>query len=116
MALYSSSNISAASPAQTNLAAAPGKTQLQVAAVTATLRRGFVYEFEVGADGTPNATDCAIVWNALMQTTSGTGGVAMTANPLDAADAATGMTVLGNFTAEPTGAATPIRWSLAANQ
>jgi hypothetical protein len=115
MALYSVTNTSAATPTQTNVAAAPGKTMLQVAATT-TSGRAFIYEFEIGADGVPNATDCPIVWHALMQTTSGTGGVAMTANPLDAADAATRMVILGNFTAEPTGISTTIRWSLGANQ
>jgi len=115
MALYSVTNTSAASPTQTNVAAAPGKTMLQVAATT-TSGRGYVYEFEIGADGLPNPTDCPIVWHALAQTTSGTGGVAMTANPLDPADVATRMVNLGNFTAEPTGVSTTIKWSLGANQ
>jgi hypothetical protein len=116
MALYSTTNTSATTPAQTNVAASPGKTMLQVAAATATLRRAFVYEFEVGADGAPNATDCAIVWHALLQSTAGTGGVTMTIVPLDPADAATGSVALGNFSAEPTGTFATIRWSLGANQ
>ena len=115
MALYTVTNLGNATPSQTNVASTPGKTMLQVAAATSGSRE-FIYEWDVGADGAPNAMDCAIVWAALMQTTAGSGGVSMTTNPLDAADAASKGVALGNFTGEPTGANTTIRWSLAANQ
>jgi len=117
MALYVTTNTSATTPAQTNVAAAPGKTMLQVASATAGgPSRAFIYEFEVGADGTPNATDCAIVWHALLQSTAGTGGVTMTMNALDPADVGARSVALGNFTAEPTGTFATIKWSLGANQ
>lgn len=115
MALYGVTNVSNASPVLNNVASTV-KTMLQAAAATATLRRAAVYEFGVGASGLPNATDCEIAWTAIRQTTAGTGGVSMTVNPLDPADAATGTVCLGSLTAEPTGAETGILWTLGANQ
>lgn len=114
MALYFASNTNATTPAQQNLTST-AKTMTQLTAATATLRRAFIYEFEVGASGTPNATDCAIVWDMVAQTTIGTGtsGVVTT---LDQADAATGTVATINHTAEPTTTANSQRWQLAANQ
>ncbi len=89
---------------------------LQVAAATATLRRAYVYEYKVGASGVPNATDCEIAWTLIRQTTAGTGGVALTVNPLDLADAATGSVALGSLTGEPTGAETGIIDTIGGNQ
>ena len=89
MALYGVTNVSAASPALNNVATTV-KTMLQAAAATATLRRAFIYEFDVGASGVPNATDCELVWTVIKQTTAGTGGVALTVSAIDQADAATG--------------------------
>lgn len=115
MALYGTSNVSSATPALNNVSTSY-KTMLQLAAATATLRRAFIYEFGVGASGTPNATDCEIAWSMVRQTTAGTGGVTQTSNALDQADAAAGTVVLGSLTAEPTGAETGVVWHLAANQ
>ena len=117
MALYTTGNKNSATPSQTNLATtytAAGHS-LSLTAATATLRRAFIYEFDVGADGTPNATDCAIAWDISAQTTLGT-GVATTATTLDQADAATGMVVTANYTIIPIITASSSRWSLAANQ
>ena len=118
MALYSTNNKANATPARVNLATT-AVSQLSLTAATATLRRAFIYEFDVGADGTPNATDCAIMWDLSKQTSLGT-GVAMTINPLDQSDAATGSVGTANYTIEPivasptTGVAS--LWVLAANQ
>lgn len=115
MALYGVTNVNNATPVLTNVASSH-KTMLQVAAATATLRRAFVYEYKVGPSGLPNATDCEIAWTIIRQTTAGTGGVSMTVNPLDAADAATGSVALGSMTGEPTGAETGILDTVGANQ
>ena len=57
MAQYGVSNLNAGS--QQNLAAAFKTINLITAATGATtLRRGWIYEFEVGADNVPHATDC----------------------------------------------------------
>ena len=115
MALYGTTNISAASPALTAVATTH-KTMLQAAAATATLRRAWIYEWKIGPGSIPNATDCEIIWTLIQQTTAGTGGVTMTINKGDQSDAAAGTVVLGNMTAEPTGAETGIVDTLGANQ
>jgi len=101
MALYSTNNKQAGT--QQNLAASPGKTLVNLTALTgaATLKRGWIYEWEVGADGAPNATDCAITWEFMRNTTVGT-GTALTPSPMDLADTAAGLVATGNHTAEPT--------------
>jgi hypothetical protein len=115
MALYSVNNVSNAIPAAINISST-AKTILSLTAQTIGLRRAYIYEFEVGADGVPNATDCAIVWDLALQTTLGT-GVSMTITPLDVADAASTSVGTGNYTIEPTIAANvSSRWVLAANQ
>jgi hypothetical protein len=115
MALYGVTNVSHATPALQNISTSY-KTGLNLTAATATLRRAFIYEFGVGASGTPNATDCEIVWNMARCTSIGT-GVTMTSNSLDQADAAAGTVATGNCTAEPTiTAETQTLWVLAANQ
>lgn len=98
MALYSTSNKLAGT--QQNLAVSPGKTLLNLTAATATLRRGWIFEWEVGADGAPNATDCAITWEFIRNTTLGT-GTTLTPSPLDSADSAAGIVATGNQTVEP---------------
>ena len=115
MALYGVTNVSATTPTLNNVATTV-KTMLQAAAATATLKRAFIYEFDVGASGVPNAVDCELVWTVISQTTAGTGGVALTVNKMDQADAATGTVCLGSMTAEPTGAETGVIWTLGANQ
>lgn len=37
-----------------------------------TLRRGWIYEFEMGADSVPNSTDCPIMWDISSQTAAAT--------------------------------------------
>ena len=114
MALYFASNTNATTPAQQNLTAS-AKTMISVTAATATLRRAFIYEFEVGADGTPNATDCAITWDISAITSIGT-GTSGVISPLDQADAASGSVSTVNNTAEGITTANSQRWNLAANQ
>lgn len=101
MALYATSNKLGGT--QQSLAASPGKTLVNLTALTgaATLKRGWIYEWEVGADGAPNATDCAITWEFIRNTTVGT-GTAVTPSPLDLADTAAGLVATANHTAEPT--------------
>lgn len=115
MALYGVTNVSATTPTLNNVAATV-KTMLQLAAATATLRRAFIYEYKVGPSGLPNATDCEIAWTIIKQTTAGTGGVALTSNAIDQADAASGSVAIGSLTAEPTGAETGIIDTIGANQ
>ena len=101
MALYGSHNRLAGS--LQNIAASPGKTLINLTALTgaATLKRGWIYEWEVGADGPPNATDCAITWSFDRNTTVGT-ATAATPSPLDLADTAAGLVCSVNHTVEPT--------------
>jgi len=101
MALYSTNNKQAGT--QQSIAASPGKTMINITALTgaATLKRGWIYEWEVGADGAPNATDCAITWEFMRNSTVGT-GTAVTPSPLDTADTAAGLVGTANHTVEPT--------------
>lgn len=100
MALYSMNNTQAGS--QQNLSSSY-KTIVSLTAATgaATLKRGWIYEWEVGADGAPNSTDCTIVWDWSRQTTLGT-GTSNTPSPLDLADTAAGLVSTINYTVEPT--------------
>lgn len=120
MALYSTSNIAAAAPAQTSLASTytAGAHQLGISAATATLRRAFIYEFSFGTSAAPASTDTEVVWDLSRSTDLGTGGVTMTANPPDPADAATGTQVRGNWatTAPAITAGTASMWCLGTNQ
>ena len=115
MALYGTTNVSATTPALNNVASTV-KTMLQAAAQTTGLRRAWIYEYKVGPSGLPNATDCEIAWTVIKQTTAGTGGVTLTANALDQADAAAATVCLGSLTAEPTGPETGILDTIGANQ
>jgi len=101
MAIFSTSNKQGGT--QQNLAATPGKTLINLTALTgaATLKRGWIYECEIGADGAPNATDCAIVWEFMRNSTVGT-GTAVTPSPTDPADTAAGLVATANHTVEPT--------------
>jgi hypothetical protein len=58
---------------QQNLSSAY-KTIVAIFAATGatTLRRGWVFEFEIGADNVPNATDTPINWDISVQTADGT--------------------------------------------
>ena len=121
MALYHTNNKANATPSQTNVATtytAAGVSLSLTAATTsgnATLRRAYIYEFDVGTDGQPNSTDCSIAWDISRQTSLGT-GVSMAVNPLDPADAVTGTIAFGNFTIVPIVTATSSVWQLGANQ
>lgn len=80
------------------------KTLIAATAATGvtTLRRGWIDEVEVGADGAAVSTDCQIVWDWSAQTAAGTSS-AVTPNPtLDGSDAAALLTYAANFTAEGT--------------
>lgn len=100
MAAYTSSNKLAGT--QQNIAASPGKTIISLTAATgaATLKRGWIREIDVGADGAPNSTDCAITFEAIRVTTLGT-GTSATPSPLDGADTAAGLVCTVNMTVEP---------------
>jgi hypothetical protein len=93
------------------------KSIIAVWAITGatTLRRGWIDEFEVGADGAPNATDCQIVWDWSKMTADGTGTVA-TPNPMEGTDAAALLQYKVNYTANPTVTAATSLLTFAANQ
>ena len=99
MPLYSTSNLQAGSQ-QSLTATAATQVSITAATGTATLVRAHIYEVEVGADGAPNATDCAIIYDWVRQSTLGTGSTA-TPSPLDLADAAAGPISTVNYTVEP---------------
>lgn len=102
MALYAVSNQNAGSPQ--NLSSSYKTINVVTAATGATtLRRGWVYEFEVGADNVPNATDCPISWDISVQTAAGT-ATSVTPNPIDVGggDAAALLTYATNATIEGT--------------
>lgn len=98
MAAYALSNTNAGT--QQNLSSSY-KTLLSLTAATGatTLRRGWIYDVTVGADGTPG--DNEITYKIDRQTTVGT-ATAATPAPLDPADAAALLTANVNNTAEPT--------------
>ena len=117
MPLYTTNNKLNATPSQTNLTTtytAAGHS-LSLTAATATLRRAFIYEFDVGTDNVPNSTDCSIAWDISRQTSLGT-GVNMGINPLDPVDCASGSVATGNYTIIPIMTATSSVWQLGANQ
>jgi hypothetical protein len=118
MSLFFTSNTNMTTPVQQNLSST-SKTMTGVfskaAASGITNSRFFVYEFEVGANGTPNATDCAIEWDCMAATTTGAGVVCF-CNPLDPADAAVSHDSFINHTTEGATAVTAQRWQLSANQ
>ena len=90
------------------------KTLIEVHGVTATLCRGRATQISIGADGAPNATDCQIVYTIQRITAAGTGGAAVTPNPIVPADVASRSGSRANETAEGT-YTLPI-WSRSLNQ
>ena len=104
MARYSHSNLLAGS--QQNLASSAKTLCLATAATGATtLRRGWIDEVIVGADGTINSTDCQVGWTWEVQTAAGT-ITSTTPNPTpDGSDAAALLVYGSNATAEGTIAA-----------
>jgi len=104
MALFAISNQLSGTPQATSTTY---KTQVQAYAATGatTLRRGWIWEFEIGATDVPNSTDCPINWDFSVSTTAGTGGTSTTPNPVDTGggDAAALLTYLTDHaTTEPT--------------
>lgn len=95
------------------------KTIVSVNAATGatTLRRGWIYEFELGADAVPNSTDCPISWDISMMTAAGTAS-SITPNPVDVGggDAAALLTYYANYTAEPTVTANSSLFYMGLNQ
>ena len=115
MALYAANSRNAAIVSAQNLSTT-NKCLLNLTATTIGIHRAFVYEFEVGTDGAPNATDCACVWEVHRCTSIGTGN-AGTITILDPADSLDTSVVTVNCTIEPTGMTTQTGlFSLAANQ
>src|SRR3990167_2040688 len=112
MARYSVSNLHAGT--QQNLSSSY-KTLVSLTAATGatTLRRGWVYDILVGADGTP--ADNSITYKIDRQTTVGT-GTATVGSPLDAGDAAGLLEETVNNTIEPTVTAATQMFELAVNQ
>jgi hypothetical protein len=100
MAQYAFSNQLGGTPQ--NLSSSYKTICLVTAATGATtLRRGWIFEFEIGADNVPNATDCPINWDISSQTSAGT-ITAITPNPTDqgGGDAAALLVYGANATAE----------------
>lgn len=112
MAIFTTNNRLAGT--QQNLSSS-FKTIMSLTAATASLNRARIFEWEVGADGAPNATDCAIVYDWSRQTAAGT-STSATPNPLDPADTASDMVCSVNFTAEGTITAASSLMSIALNQ
>ena len=112
MARYSISNLHAGT--QQNLSSSY-KTLASLTAATGatTLRKAWIYDIMVGADGTP--ADNALTYKVDRQTTVGT-GTAATASPLDAGDAAALITETVNNTVEPTVTSATQMFELAVNQ
>jgi hypothetical protein len=100
MARYNLANNDIAIGSQQNLSTAY-KTLVQLHATTGatTLRRGWVYDIMVGADGTP--ADNVLNWIVNRSTTAGT-GTAHVPTPLETGDAACLLTGTVNYTIEPT--------------
>ncbi len=116
MAQYSVPNTNAGT--QQNLSSSIKTITVITAATGATtLRRGWIYEFEIGADNVPNATDCPINWDISSQTAVGT-ATATTPNPIDqgGGDAAALLTYAVNATAEGTITASSSVFYLPLNQ
>lgn len=114
MARYAANNLLAGS--QQNMSSS-FKTIVVVTAATGatTLRRGWIDEVDVGADGAPNSTDCTIVWSWDRQTAVGT-ATSATPPPVEGADAAALLTYAVNATAEGTITAATTLLAAAMNQ
>jgi hypothetical protein len=72
--------------------------------------RPSVFEFSLGADGAPNATDCSIVGVLQLWTTSAGTTTAVTPTPLDPGYQAAKASAGSNATGEPTYTAGSIPW------
>jgi hypothetical protein len=116
MPAYTFSNLNAGSQQALSTAY---KTIVGINAATGatTLRRGWIMEWEIGADAAPAATDCPIAWSIDVMTAAGTGS-ALTpqVNDIGGADAAALLVYTANYTAEPTVTANSNLWYLPLNQ
>lgn len=112
MANYANNNSNAAAPALQAIAAAY-KSLLTVRSTTGALRRGKVFDFMFGTNGTP--ADNFMEFDISRITVDGT-GVAAVANALDPADVAALSTSEINYTAEPTVTASSTVFYLGINQ
>lgn len=115
MAQYGLNNTNAGT--QQNLSSSFKTINVVTAATGATtLRRGWIYEFEVGADNVPNATDCPIIWDISQQTAAGTATANVPLANDQAADAAALLVYATNATAEGTITAASSVFYLGLNQ
>jgi len=89
------------------------KTLQSLFATSSSERRGSVYDFSFGTNGTP--ADNYMEWNVARMTADGTGS-ATTPVKLDPADAAALATAKANYTAEGTVTAASSLFYMAANQ
>lgn len=95
------------------------KTLVAAYTTSNVLVRGRTVAISVGADGTPNASDCAIVYAVTRYSTStGTASPAgvQTWEKADAADPTARASARINFTSEPTYTSTALSWTRALNQ
>jgi len=115
MALYIINNNTAGSLQTIGTVKTITSVYSKAAASGITLSRAFLYEFEVGTVGTPNATDNAISWDIMRATTTGTASTGVV-NPLDPADTAASHDGFVNHTAEGTTTGNSQLWQLSANQ
>ena len=111
MANYSISNTLGGT--EQNLSSSYKTLASVVSSSTTQARRGQIYEFEFGTDGTP--ADNALTFDISRQTAAGT-ATAVTPNPLNPVDAAMLGTAAVNYTAEGTVTANSSVWSLGINQ
>ncbi len=116
MALYTINNQNAGTPQAISTAY---KSILTVASATGatTLRRGWLMEWEIGADAAPNATDCPINWDISEQTNLGTiSALTPRVNDVGGGDAAALLVYAANATGEGTITASSSAWYLPLNQ
>jgi hypothetical protein len=120
MPAYTLNNQNAGTPQNigTTVGAATG-TILSAAAATGatTLRRIWLMEWEIGATGVPNSTDCPINWDISEQTAAGTAtSITPRANDVGGGDAAALGTYAANYTAAGTVTASSSAWFIGLNQ
>ena len=117
MPAFTISNING-SASQQNLASTFKTILLATAATGATtLRRGWLMEWEIGADAVPNSTDCPISWSIDTQTAAGTvTSLTPLPNDVGGGDAAALLVYGCNATAEGTITANSNLWYMGLNQ
>ncbi len=116
MPAYTWSNQNSGSPQNVS---SSYKTQVVITAATGatTLRRGWIMEWEVGADNVPNSTDCPISWSIDTQTAAGTAtSFTPLPNDIGGGDAAALLVYANDATAEGTITANSNLWYMGLNQ